>query len=61
MKAKEIREKSSAEVTQLRTKLERELMDAHFHKATGQLKDKTRVGKLRRDIARIITITREKQ
>jgi ribosomal protein L29 len=36
-------------------------MDAHFHKATGQLKDKTRISKLRRDIARIITITREKQ
>lgn len=61
MKAKEIREKSTAEVSQLRAKLDRDLMDARFQKATGQLKDKTRIAKLRRDIARINTITREKQ
>jgi large subunit ribosomal protein L29 len=61
MKVKEIREKSAGEVSELMTKLERDLMDAHFKKATGQLKDKTLIRKLRRDIARINTITREKQ
>jgi large subunit ribosomal protein L29 len=61
MKAKEIREKGVAEASQLRTRLERELMDAQFKKATGQLKDKSLIGKLRRDIARINTIIREKQ
>ncbi|HOS96687.1 MAG TPA: 50S ribosomal protein L29 [Deltaproteobacteria bacterium] len=61
MKAKEIREKSVAESSQLRTRLERELMDAQFKKATGQLKDKSLIVKLRRDIARINTIIREKQ
>ncbi len=61
MKVKEIREKSAGEISLLKTKLERELMDTRFKKAMSQLKDKTLIGKLRRDIARINTITREKQ
>lgn len=61
MKVKEIREKGASELSQIKAKLERELMDARFEKATGQLKDSSRIGKLRRDIARINTITREKQ
>jgi len=61
MKAKEIREKPAGEVSQIKAKLVRDLMDARFNKATGQLKDKTLISKLRRDIARINTITREKQ
>jgi large subunit ribosomal protein L29 len=61
MKVKEIRDKSATEVSQLKTKLDRDLMEARFKKATGQLKDKTLISKLRRDIARINTITREKQ
>jgi large subunit ribosomal protein L29 len=60
MKVKEIRAKTAGEVSQIKTKLERELMDTRFKKAMGQLKDKTLIGKLRRDIARINTITREK-
>jgi large subunit ribosomal protein L29 len=61
MTSKEIREKSAGEIAQLKTKLERELMDTRFKNAMGQLKDKTSISKLRRDIARINTITREKQ
>jgi len=61
MKAKEIREKNPSELSQLLQKLERELLDARFQKATGQLKDTARIGKLRRDIARIMTIAREKR
>jgi large subunit ribosomal protein L29 len=61
MKVKEIRDKTAGEVSQLKTKLERDLMNARFNKAMGQLKDKTLISKLRRDIARIDTITREKQ
>ncbi|HOJ12936.1 MAG TPA: 50S ribosomal protein L29 [Deltaproteobacteria bacterium] len=60
MKAKEIREKSPAELSELLLKLERELLDARFKKATGQLKDTSIISKLRRDIARINTIARER-
>ena len=61
MKVKEIREKAPQEVTQLKDKLVRDLMDNRFKKAMGQLKDRSVMRKLRRDIARINTIIREKQ
>ena len=61
MKVKEIRNKTSEERSQLKGSLAKDLMDARFKKAMGQLKDKTLISKLRRDIARINTITREKQ
>ena len=61
MKVKEIREKSPQEITQLKDKLTRDLIDNRFKKALGQLKDKSLMRKLRRDIARINTVIREKQ
>ena len=61
MKAQELRDKSITELTQIKEKSARELMDASFADAVGQLKDKSKVSKLRKDIARINTIIREKQ
>jgi large subunit ribosomal protein L29 len=61
MKVKEIREKTPAEISQLKDKLVKDLMDSRFKKAMGQLKDKSLMRKMRRDIARINTIIREKQ
>jgi large subunit ribosomal protein L29 len=61
MKVKEIREKTPQEASQLKEKLTKDLMDARFKKAMGQLKDKSLMRKMRRDIARINTIIREKQ
>jgi|APFre7841882590_1041340.scaffolds.fasta_scaffold378188_2 large subunit ribosomal protein L29 len=61
MKVKEIRNKTSQEVAQLKTDLTKDLMDARFKKAMSQLKDKSLMRKLRRDIARINTIIRENQ
>jgi large subunit ribosomal protein L29 len=61
MKVKEIRDKTNQEVSLLKDKLTRDLMDNRFKKAMGQLKDKSHMRKLRRDIARINTVIREKQ
>jgi large subunit ribosomal protein L29 len=61
MKVKEIRNKTSEERSQLKGSLAKDLMDARFKKAMGQLKDNSLIRKIRRDIARIDTIIRENQ
>lgn len=61
MKVKEVRDKTAQECSQLKVKLTRDLMDSRFKKAMGQLKDKSLMRKLRRDIARVNTIIRENQ
>jgi large subunit ribosomal protein L29 len=61
MKAQELRAKSADE---LQTELT-ELLRAHFglrmQKATQQLSNSSQLGKVRRDIARVRTILREKE
>jgi large subunit ribosomal protein L29 len=61
MKAQELRTKSADE---LHTELT-ELLRAHFglrmQKATQQLSNSSQLGKVRRDIARVRTVLREKE
>ncbi|HQP31261.1 MAG TPA: 50S ribosomal protein L29 [Deltaproteobacteria bacterium] len=61
MKPSKMREKSVQELKDLMEKNKRELMDARFKNAMGQLSDKSILSKLRADVARINTILREKQ
>lgn len=61
MKASELREKTVEDLNQLRDKLAREVMDMRFKQAVGQLSDTTAAGKMRREIAQVNTILREKQ
>ncbi|HDP25684.1 MAG TPA: 50S ribosomal protein L29 [Deltaproteobacteria bacterium] len=61
MKSKELREKSKVDLGEMKKSLSRDLMDARFRQAMGQIKDKSLMRKLRRDIARVNTILREKQ
>jgi len=61
MKPSKMREKSVQELKDLMEKNKRELMDARFKNAMGQLNDKSILAKLRADVARINTILREKQ
>jgi large subunit ribosomal protein L29 len=61
MKASKIREKTAQEMIQMREKMKKDLMDARFKNAMGQLSDKSVLVKLRRDVARINTIIREMQ
>jgi len=60
MKPNELREKSADELLQVKAKVEGELMDTRFKKATGQLKNMTLIRRLKSDIARIHTILGEK-
>jgi large subunit ribosomal protein L29 len=60
MKASELREKTVHDLGELKTKLSRDLMNNRFRNITGQLENKSMITKLRRDIARVNTIIREK-
>jgi large subunit ribosomal protein L29 len=41
-------------------KLKKEQFNLRFQKATGQLENTGRIGQVRRDIARIMTVSRQK-
>ncbi|MEA2102139.1 MAG: 50S ribosomal protein L29 [Thermodesulfobacteriota bacterium] len=60
MQASELRDKSIDELDGLRTKISRTLMDSRISASMGQLKNTTVLKGLRRDIARINTVIREK-
>ena len=60
MKAKEFREKSLDELKTKATDLKAELFNLRFQHFTGQLENSMRIRELKRDVARLITIIREK-
>lgn len=61
MKAKEIREKTNAELEQELLGFKEELFRLRFQQATGKLTNTSRQREIRRDVARIKTIMRERQ
>ncbi len=61
MKASEIRAKTSEEIRRDLQEAQRELMNLRFQKATGQLTNPALLRTLRRDIARMKTILRERE
>ena len=61
MKASEIRELTLEELRQREEDVSEELFNLKFQLATAQLENKMRVRQVRRDLARIKTIMREKQ
>ncbi len=60
MKAEDVRAKSDDELAEEVLRLKKEAFNLRFQKATGQLENTARVRHVRRDIARIKTIMREK-
>ncbi|MFQ5784067.1 MAG: 50S ribosomal protein L29 [Alphaproteobacteria bacterium] len=60
MKAEEARVKSVDELKDLLVSLKKEAFNLRFQKATGQLENTGRVREVRRDIARVNTMLREK-
>jgi len=60
MKAADIRAMSLDQMTDEIAKLKKEQFNLRFQKATGQLEKTSRVKEVRRDIARIKTIARQK-
>jgi ribosomal protein L29 len=61
MKPVKFKEKTTQELVVLRDKNKKELMEARFKNTTAQLKDQSEIVKMRRNIARINTIIRERQ
>jgi large subunit ribosomal protein L29 len=60
MKAKDLRTQSVEELVALRETLQKELFGLRMKNGTGQLSDNSRLGKTRKDIARISGILSEK-
>jgi len=61
MNASEIREMSVAEIKEAITETRHALLNMRFQTITGQLTDTSQVRNIRRDIARLETILKEKQ
>ena len=61
MKVKELRDHSSEELVDMDKDLSEELFNLKFQHATGQLENTMRIPTVKRDIARIKTILRERE
>jgi len=61
MKAKEIRDLSDVELNQKLSALKEELFNLRFQLATGQLENPARIRDVRKTIARVQTVIRERQ
>ena len=61
MKAAEIRDKNSEELATLQKELRTQLFKARIQNHTNQLNSTADLGKLRKDIARISTILRQRE
>ena len=61
MKAKEIRELSAEELEVKLVELKKDLFNLRLQNATNQLDNPTRIAEVKRDIARVNTILRERQ
>lgn len=60
MKGKELRQLNEGELLEKEKSLSEELFNLRFQHATGQLENVMRIPQIKRDIARIKTILREK-
>jgi large subunit ribosomal protein L29 len=60
MKAKEIRDLRDDELVEQITTLRKDLFGKRFANATGELEDTAGVRKARRDLARALTVARER-
>ena len=61
MKAKEIREMSSEELENKLKELKNELFNLRFQHAINQLYNPHRISDVKKDIARVMTVLREKK
>ena len=61
MKAKDLRERTTDDLGELRVQLEKDLFSYRMKNHTAQLEDTSLLGKTRRDLARIKLILRERE
>ena len=60
MKASELRDKSDSELVEQERELREELFNLRFQHATGQLENTMAIVRVKRDIARVKTLLRER-
>ncbi|CAN7426164.1 50S ribosomal protein L29 [Pararhizobium sp. LjRoot235] len=60
MKAETVRALSADQLNEELAKLKKEQFNLRFQKATGQLEKSSRINEVRKDIARVKTIARQK-
>ncbi|WP_275790840.1 50S ribosomal protein L29 [Pararhizobium gei] len=60
MKATEVRGLSADQLNEQLANLKKEQFNLRFQKATGQLEKSSRINEVRKDIARVKTIARQK-
>lgn len=60
VKASELREKSLDELKAQEETLREQVFKLRFQKATGQAENPQRIGMVRRELARVLTVMREK-
>ena len=61
MKAKEIRDLTTSEIEEQIKSSKEELFNLRFQLATGQLEETARIRKVRKTIARLKTVARERE
>ena len=61
MKAKELKDLTIEELTKKKKDSKDELFNLRFQHSTGQLENAARIGLIKKDIARIETIIRQKE
>jgi len=61
VKTRELRAKSDEELRQSLGELRREALNLRFQKETEEFRNKARFSNIRRDVAKILTILRERE
>ena len=61
MKAAELREVTMEELDRKEQDLRRELFNLRFQQATGEIENPMRLRAIKKDIARVLTVAREKK
>lgn len=61
MKIKQFREFASEELRQKEKEFKKELFDLNYHRKIGSVEKPSRFSALKRDIAKILTILRERE
>jgi len=61
VKARELKEMSEAELRQKEKEVTEELFNLKFQHATGQLENTQRLPQVRKDLARVKTVLRQKE
>lgn len=61
LKARDLREETMEELQKRVGELQEQLFKLRFQQATGQVDDVRKLGNVRRDLARVLTVMNEKQ